>query len=664
MQTIVETSALTIGADEASGCIRSLRLYGRELLQSDAPASDVAVNGEPLALRTTPAAWTELPDRMEYRTLTEMHASRFVSHYTGVGLDVARAIRAVGDEHVEVTYTVRRSKIRTLYDCPGAGWGALEAPLHVEAITVPCWAWTLFGDRTHMIALNTSGAGPSVHMGWENGPVAEVREHVDHFYRRQYAGDMGFPGAVYYDPETEDWLAVSCARPAIAYNLNHGVAGRGVAFDFLPVGELRMHASVQLPSVEFRCGRSADSMRRYLAERLSRHYEEAPDWALRSTWMHVPGQPGAFASWRQMEEALLPIIERRAATAFFLTTHDRNETFGGTSPNGAGPTATLGPRADYERMIRRLKDAGARIITWISSCGMNPQGEADPDWFIRGVDGDVLPSWGRPAQPHILYINQLHPGYQAYVERWLRYYLETLGMDGFFFDCAGFSYPMDYAPRPWMRYPSDAMLGNIRFYDFVRDRVRAVNPEALVWTEGSCLEAFSNAMSIVTNTPSPVDGMGQRDALLSLRAHGGKRFAIASGTPADVASGIVSVRTDAGRGLADPVARAAAIAGDPFNRELTALVAERSSHDAVHLPCGGGISLLDDVLVVPQPREERIPPAALVPAPEGEAIRIRVRLPAPHEAVRELRDRVHGGTVRADADGTFLFDSAGIYTIP
>ncbi len=70
-----------------------------------------------------------------------MHACQFFAHYTGWGVDVTRAVRAARDEQVHLTYTVQRAKIRTLPECPGPGWGAIEAPLSVTTMTAPCWPW-------------------------------------------------------------------------------------------------------------------------------------------------------------------------------------------------------------------------------------------------------------------------------------------------------------------------------------------------------------------------------------------------------------------------------------------------------------------------------------------------------------------------------------------
>ena len=57
-------------------------------------------------------------------------------------------------------------------------------------------------------------------------------------------------------------------------------------------------------------------------------------------------------------------------------------------------------------------------------------------------------------------------------------------MDAVFFDCVGFAYPYDFKPPSFMRYPSDVLLGSIRFFDRIRAVVRRINPAAVVVTEG------------------------------------------------------------------------------------------------------------------------------------------------------------------------------------
>ena len=442
-----------------------------------------------------------------------------------------------------------------------------------------------------------------------------------------------------------------------------------MAFDFLPVGEMKMSQTVQLPLVTFHCGRTRAEMDKFLAKFMSCYYEEPSDWFYRTTWFEMAGGAETFSSWKHMHQAALNLTEKSGVTGLFFTLHARNLAFGGTSPNSSGPCDELGPRADFEAMIRDLKARGVRLMIWMSSCGLNPQGDADPDWFLRGVDGDWLTSWGLPHQPHIVYINHLHPGYQAYVKRWLEYYLGELGMDSVFFDCAGFAYPFDYAPRSFMRYPSDVMLGNVRFFDFVRETARRIRPDAVIMTEGHGFDAFSNVTSL-NNAPAKADGMGQRDRVLAFRDQGGARFCVRSGMEGDLGSGYVMIEPGANYGIAPDnsgfdLKEYARIGSDPFNVLLTKLLSEQGCRDAINLPCGGGVSIQGNYLVVPQPRHDTASPLALVPVARGDVntAGIRVTLPAEYATCRNLKNRLSGETVTAHADGTFLFTGRGIFEI-
>ncbi len=672
LQSILKTEAFEILADTRSGCMASFRLYGRELLDSEVTPRELLVNGEPLDLRATPHTWTNISDFPQCTTgaaVNEMHACRFLSHYTGFGLDVTRALRVIQPTHVALTYTVQRTKIRTLPECPGPGWGAIEAPLHLTALTLPCLPWKLFGTNTQMIALNTGSAGPRNHLGYENGPVANTKAAINTFFRRQYSGDMGFPGAVFYDPQSGHWLAISCRRPQIAYNLNHTAAELGVAFDFLPMGELKLNQTVQLPSVMFHAGQSRAEMDRFIASFMSLYYEEPADWFYRTTWFAMAVGPESFGSWKQVHQAALHLTEAGGVSGIFFTLHARNLAFGGTSPNSSGPCEELGPRADFADMMRDLKARGVRTMVWMSSCGLNPQGDADPDWFMRGIDGDWLASWGLPHQPHIVFINHLHPGYQAYVRRWLEYYLGDCGVDSVFFDCAGFSYPCDYAPRAFMRYPSDVMLGNVRFFDFVQETVRRIRPDAVIMTEGHSFDAFANVTSL-SNEPAEADGIGQRDRVLAFRHQGGKRFCVLSSMEADLGSGYVIIEPGANYSIAPDgsdvnLREYARIGADPFNVLLTKIMNEHGCREAINLPCGGGVSLLKNFLFVPQPRHDTASPAALVPVARGgiNTAGIRVTLPAEFAERRNVRNLVTGQTATAEADGSFHFTERGIYDI-
>lgn len=666
--TLLAHDGIELAADPVTGCVVSLRFDDVELLDPTAPPRELLVNGEALELRATPHTWTNIapyPQCVVGPPVNEMHGCHVTGHYTGWGLDVSRAVRAVRPGRIDLCWTVQRTKVRTLPECPGPGWGCIEAPLNVEALTVPAWNWKLWGGQTRMIALNTGSNGPANHLGYEHGPVEAVKRTIDTGFRRQYAGDLGLPGVAFHDAETGRWVALLCRRPAIAYQLDHHAAGLGSAFGFLPVGAWAMHQSVSLPMVSLRYGRTQAEWDSFLAEQLSLFYEEPAEWFSRTTWCDLDSGIESHLTWRRMHQAAILATEGGGVSGLFSLVHHRNTAWGGTSPDGMGPTHELGPRREFEAMVRDLKARGVRQMVWMSTCGLTPSGEADPDWFCRGVDGDFLPAWGVPHHPDIAAVNLLHPGYQAYVERWLEYYLGELGMDAVFFDCGAFAYPYDFKPRSFMRYPSDVLLGSIQFFDRVRAAVRRINPEAVVVTEGGCLDAFSNCLTLASNAPSAVDGRGQRDVVLGLRRHGGARFFTRADSEGDLGAGMVYVESNdtaplpACHAVPEGLEKFARIGRDPFNVALTKLVRDQGVREAVNLPCGAGVSLLGDYLVVPQPREHAVAPAALVPAPPGELLEqgIRVQLPA------VLTDVITGARSVPGPDGSHVFRSRGIYRI-
>ena len=667
---LLSSDGLTISADSDSGCVCSVVFDGEELLDAAVPPRELLVNGESLDLRVAPYTWTNMaayPQCVVGPAVNEMHGCRFTGHYTGWGLDVSRALRASAPGRIDLCWTVQRAKVRTLPDCPGPGWGCIEAPLNVESLTVPAWHWKFWGGQTRMIAYNGGNTGPRQHLSWENGPVAEVKHWADTWLRRQYSGDLNLPGAVFRDVSSGRWLALLCRRPEIAYQLDHRGAGLGCAFGFLPGGAWPLHHVVSLPQITLRWGRDQVSLDHFLAGEFSRFYEEPPDWFGRTLWFEMVAGPEQFRTWADCHAAARALTDQGGVTGLVFISHQRNLAWGGTSPDSLAPTHDLGPREDFVAMIRDLKERGVRTAVWLSTCGLTPSGEADPDWFCRGIDGDLLPAWGVPHHPDIGAINLNHPGWQAYVERWLRWYLGDLGMDAAFFDCAGFAYPFDYTPRAWQRYPSDSLLGPVRFFDRVREVLRQIGPDKVLIGEGPSLETRCHVL-LKTGNNAGADGLGCRDVLLRNHHHGGKRFFLKSGIEGDVACGMALAQPHANYGFlpGGETVRAgySSTGGDPFNVTLARLLREHGVRSAEALPCGGGVCMIGGHLVVPTPRREVIPPAALVPAPQGgeKAEGIRVSLPA-WVAGSALVSVLDGERLVLAADGSYTFHNRGIYQL-
>ncbi len=108
----------------------------------------------------------------------------------------------------------------------------------------------------------------------------------------------------------------------------------------------------------------------------------------------------------------------------------------------------------------------------------------------------------------------------------------------------------------------------------------------------------------------------------------------------------------------------AEIGADPFNVAIARLLTAHGSRDAQALPCGGGVAILADTLVVPTPRASSVSPAALVPGPKG-AVRtegVRVVLPKAYERAR-LVDALSGQPLAPMADGSYHFFARAICRI-
>jgi len=52
-------------------------------------------------------------------------------------------------------------------------------------------------------------------------------------WRRTYPGCLVVHGGLFYDVETEEWIAITCRQAHVGYRLNIADAGEGVGYDFL-----------------------------------------------------------------------------------------------------------------------------------------------------------------------------------------------------------------------------------------------------------------------------------------------------------------------------------------------------------------------------------------------------------------------------------------------
>ena len=287
-------------------------------------------------------------------------------------------------------------------------------------------------------------------------------------------------------------------------------------------------------------------------------------------------------------------------------------------------------------MCRRLADRGVPLIVWMSHSGLVPGAlEVDDDWFIRGMDGRMVASWGNADAASMFFINPGHPGYRAYTKKWIDFYIKECGCKGIFFDCLGHPIPPDFAPRAFMRYPGEAPVHAIGFMDEMFAHIKACDPEAIMVGEGTALDGPVEQFSVIANPRRGIDGFGPRDFLMNLRNHGGKRMTVDSGLLFAPASG---------QCLADERP-----GWEEHNRYLLKLLTEEGGREAfTWLP--GDLSVLGDLLIVPTPHGK-----------PDDFRHSELRLGTAQGKVKRLREELTGAVVTCGKHGLFRNVRPGIY---
>jgi hypothetical protein len=292
-------------------------------------------------------------------------------------------------------------------------------------------------------------------------------------------------------------------------------------------------------------------------------------------------------------------------------------------------------------MCRRITDRGVPLLIWMSHSGLMYQGgpDIDDDWFIRGVDGRICAAWGTEDQPELAHINPGHPGYIEYTRKWIRFYMQECGAKGIWFDCLGWAFPADFRPRSFMRYPGDTNRMAIKFIEEIGAYIKELDPEAIFGGEGTTLDAPQDLVSVNFNPVRAVDGLGPRDFLLKLNAHGSKRLVLDQGPQFSAAAGMT--RALQGEGAAEK------------NRCLLKLLQEKGGRRAfMALPGDLAVHAEEPILVVP---------SAGGGHGKAAAMHARLALPAPWSRFRTLVSETDGARFAKGRDGAFRNVPPGVY---
>jgi hypothetical protein len=617
--------SLEVTADPQGQQIRSVRLFGAELLDAEAPcASELLVNGRPLTMRPH-------TDPNQAGIGVHLKGECFTDHFSGWSLVLNREMGGrTGLKHpcFGIQSLVRRELCDQTVPCPGPGGPIVEAPLWADTLTLLGWNWKFWGDDTRLLFPSSHSSGPCDewgHTGYENDRPAEVKKWIQNVWRRIYPGCLVIHGGLFYNAANGNWLALTCRRPNFGYVLNIESAGEGIAYDFTLHAPIAIGQSLRLPEIKLYYGPDEASMMGWLGDYVTHHLQEAPDWVHRTVWSRGLAWNNE-ATWAEQADAWEKHVESGVCSAIGYSLVTDRPIQSGTTPYSYAPDPNHGSQAEFRAMGQRLAEKSIPWLVWMSHSGLAAGGdEVDEDWFIRGIDGRTCAAWGNIDSPSLVHINPGHPGYIEYTKKWMRFYIEECGASGIFFDCLSWAFPPDYTPRSWMRYPGDTNRMAVRFMDEIAAYLRQLDPEAILLGEGTSVDFPVHVFSVHTNPKRAADGMGPRDWFLALNRFAPKKLVIDQGPDFNPASGMAMMLPGTGN--------------ERKNRALTKILREKGGRGA-WTPLADGLSLLEAerILVVPSASAGEPPLEIRLPAPWGEATRL---VDLVDEGIFELRHGVH-----------------------
>ena len=628
-----------VHADEETGRVVSVTMCGEEMLDTDHPSpAEIFVNGLPLQTRAYPIG----PDA-DHRG--RLKGERWVDHFSGWGLVAARRMGArsyMKFNSFGVNYQLRREICdATDLPCPGPGGPAIEAPMYVDTFGLMNWNWKFWGDKTRMIFPSSHTQGPADefgHIGYEHETPANCKKFMQNVWRRTYPGCMAVHGGLFYNIETEHWIAITCRRPHVGYALNIKDAGEGVGYDFTLHAPFNIGDSLRMPEVKIYYGRSREEMMQWLGWYITFYYEEAPEWTRKTLWGHAVtwnNQP----TWGEQADYWERELDKGTFNGISYCLVTNRAIMSGTTPTGYEPDPNHGTEAEFKAMCRRIADRGVPLLIWMSHSGIQDGAhEVEDDWFIRGIDGRWSAGWGS-REGGMIMCNPGHPGYIEYTKKWIRFYMTECGCKGIFFDCLGWVFPADFTPRDFMRYPGDTNLMTIRFMREIYACIKECDPEGIMLGEGVSLDGPVNVFSIAGNPVRAIDGMGPRDFFLQLNRYAPKKMTVDQGGDLLPSSGMSCIDERPG--------------SDERNRFFLQLLQARGGRDAfTHLV--GDLSIQDDLLFLAVTHSSP-PNTPFHRAPDVFA------LPAPWEKVTRLVEKFDATTIDRGEDGKFHGVSPGIY---
>ena len=462
----------------------------------------------------------------------------------------------------------------------------IEAPDLLKSLTTLCAPTQFLGPNTRMRATAIGGSGPREHVSLEEGPVKEVVPWMQTSFRTTFPGQSSVPGALYYNPDDERWMWIVVRHADIGGEIDYHEDSQ--RFRFLPYKEMKVNDRILLPDISVYYGQGMAEADKCMASFFDL-YEEPPAWWYHTCWfwLHSLWQPNM--SFQLAKDAVQVLMDECGVTGFGMTVHDLPP--GGADCQCRHPKASplLGGDDAAQELVDFIHGRGGHCYVWMGRYGKLQQGgpmQWRDHWALRGV-GDTV----------FRICDSLCPDYQAYLLKWVDYYVDYLGIDGIFWDSAFQPQPPNFseASKGWLNLPGEAMAGAPALYEEIYRYGRSLSEDFFMWAEGITTERISNAFAVDNHT----HGRNSGHALINRLAHAGpRRLVWRTAWTQDVSGAFpfVAPSQDIQR---DPLSDFyKKLAADPMNQWLCRTVKERGCRQAQGI--ADGIAVLDEFIVVPE----------------------------------------------------------------
>lgn len=493
---------------------------------------------------------------------------------------------------LHVRYHLDRSQVNRYVDpVPhSAGQRPIQMPLWLDTLGVLCARTDWFGPDTRMLQCAIGGAGPKAHVGLEDGKVADVVPVLWNMYRRANPGNQMASGAVYYHADGR-WLWITSQRPSVGMHWDYETDALKAQFQYH--AQLGPAEIVYTPEVSLYWGRGG---RPEIMARLNENfigYEEPPDWSYHTTWFWLHWWHYRPRGYEDMIEHAKVLNGELGLTGFGLTSHDLRPGSWDCGPSGLRPSPHVGGDAGLRKLGEAVKAMGGHMYAHFSYLGLQqPSLDLRDHWCVRGEDGRPYESFHIGSYDMYHAVNYNHPEVQAYYLEWVRRYITDYHVDGLFWDCGGAPFPPDFTPaekRPFQRFPSENMVGGIRFMEKVMQLGRACSPDFFMWHE--CISQDLPGTGYASGTDN-------EPFLFELNRYGRKRLVYRCHSTYNLYGGFPNISPGSDTQVSGPVTcdTYRTIARDPMNRWLVTFIREHGVRQAVGV--APGIAFCDGHLVV------------------------------------------------------------------